>query len=84
MSERTLRRQFERHAGLSPKQLAMSGRILRACAALSDRGEVPIAHIALDVGFGDQAAFTNAFRHYVGTTPAALRSEPLVYCERGG
>jgi len=84
MSERTLRRQFEKHAGLSPKQLAMSGRILRACAALSDRGEIPIAHIALDVGFGDQAAFTNAFRRYVGTTPAALRAEPLVYCERGG
>ncbi len=83
MSERTLRRQFEKHAGLSPKQLAMSGRILRACAALSDGG-IPIAHIALDVGFGDQPAFTNAFRHYVGTTPAALRAEPLVYCERGG
>ena len=82
VTARTLRRHFARHAGLSPKQLSMSGRILRACHYLADRRDVPIAEIALRVGFGDQAAFTNAFRHYVGTTPARLRAEPLVHCER--
>ncbi len=79
---RTLRRHFARHAGLSPKQLSMSGRILRACFWLSDRRDLPIAQIALAAGFGDQAAFTNAFRRYVGMTPARLRAEPIVYCER--
>lgn len=81
---RTLRRHFARHAGLSPKQLSMSGRILRACSYLSDRRDIPIAQVALKVGFGDQAAFTNAFRHYVGMTPANLRAEPVVFCERPG
>jgi AraC-like DNA-binding protein len=84
VTARTLRRQFEQHAGLSPKQLSMSGRILRACAHLSDRRDMPIVEVALRVGFGDQAAFTNAFRHYVGMTPARLRAEPVVHCERPG
>ena len=82
MSDRTLRRLCARQAGLSPKQLSMSGRILRACADLVDRPSLPLAEIALRAGFGDQPAFTNAFRHYVGMTPARLRAEPIVYCER--
>lgn len=82
LTERTLRRLCARNAGLSPKQLSMSGRILRACADLVDRPSLPLAEIALRTGFGDQAAFTNAFRHYVGTTPGRLRAEPIVYCER--
>ena len=82
VTPRTLRRHFAKHAGLSPKQMSLSGRVLRACAWLSDRRETGIAEVALKVGFGDQAAFTNAFRHYVGMTPGQLRAEPLVYCER--
>lgn len=84
LTDRTLRRMCARGAGLSPKQLSMSGRILRACADLVDRPGLPLAEIALRVGFGDQSAFTNAFRHYVGTTPGRLRAEPIVYCERPG
>jgi AraC-like DNA-binding protein len=82
VTARTLRRHFARHAGLSPKQMSLSGRILRACICLSDRREVAISEVALEVGFGDQAAFTNAFRHYVGMTPGRFRAEPLVFCER--
>lgn len=82
VTARTLRRHFAKHAGLTPKQLSMSGRILRACALLNDRRDTSIAEVALRVGFGDQAAFTNAFRHYVAMTPARLRAEPIVYCER--
>jgi len=82
ITDRTLRRHFARHAGLSPKQLSMSGRILRACADLADRPDSPIVEVALRAGFGDQSAFTNAFRHYVGMTPARLRRQPVVYCER--
>jgi AraC-like DNA-binding protein len=84
VTNRTLRRHFMKHAGVSPKQLSMSGRILRACARLSDRRDIPIAQVALSLGFNDQSAFTNAFRHYVGMTPAQLRAEPIVLCERPG
>jgi AraC family transcriptional regulator of adaptative response / DNA-3-methyladenine glycosylase II len=82
ITDRTLRRHFARHAALSPKQLSMSGRILRACAELSDRRNEPIVEVALRAGFGDQSAFSNAFRRYVGMTPAELRQEPIVFCER--
>lgn len=79
---RTLRRHCEKYSGLSPKQLVMSGRMLRACADLLDRREMSITNVAHNMGFGDQPAFTNAFRHYVGMTPANFRAEPVVHCER--
>jgi AraC-like DNA-binding protein len=79
LTPRTLRRHCERHAGLSPKQVSMSGRILRACIAL--RGPAPIADVAHRLGFNDQAAFTNAFGSYVTMSPAQFRAEPMVYCE---
>jgi len=78
---RTLRRHCERYAGLSPKQVTMSGRILRACVTLRTHRDVSIAGVADGIGFNDQAAFTNAFRHYVGMTPAKFRAEPVVFCE---
>jgi len=81
VTTRTLRRHCERYSGLSPKQVTMSGRILRACVALRDEREVPIVEVGHGMGFNDQAAFTNAFRHYVGMTPAQFRAEPIVYCE---
>ena len=82
VTDRTLRRHFARHAGLSPKQLSLSGRVLRACAALTDRRDLSIAEVALELGFSDQAALANAFRHYVGMSPGRLRAEPIVFCER--
>ncbi|MEQ1864433.1 MAG: helix-turn-helix transcriptional regulator [Micropepsaceae bacterium] len=81
-SVRSLRRYCEKYAGLSPKQLVMSGRMLRACASLVDRRDLAISDVANSLGFGDQSAFTNAFRRYVGMTPARLRAEPIVHCER--
>jgi AraC-like DNA-binding protein len=77
-TDRTLRRHCETHAGLSPKQLVMSGRMLRACDLLR-RSPVSLAEAALRLGFSDQAAFTNAFRHYLGMTPAQLRAEAIVH-----
>lgn len=80
-TDRTLRRHCETHAGLSPKQLVMSGRMLRACDLLR-RTTVSLADAALRLGFSDQAAFTNAFRHYLGMTPARLRAEAIVHYQR--
>lgn len=81
VTARTLRRQCRTHAGLSPKQLIMSGRILRACDLLRRPDRVPLVEVAGRLGFNDQAAFTNAFRRYLGLTPTALRAEPLVFYE---
>ena len=81
LTDRTLRRYCERYAGLSPKQLVMSGRVLRACGLLRHGSAMPIADVAYRLGFSDQSAFSSAFRHYVGMTPAKLRAEPLIFCE---
>ena len=78
---RTLRRHCEAHAGLSPKQLVMSGRMLRACDLLKRPGDLPLVDVAGRLGFSDQSAFSNAFRHYLGITPRGLRAEPLVFYE---
>lgn len=78
---RTLRRHCERYAGLSPKQMMMSGRILRSCVDLRGNQHGSLAALAQRLGFADQAAFTNAFKLHVGMTPARFRAEPVVYCE---
>ncbi|MDQ0462765.1 AraC-like DNA-binding protein [Caulobacter ginsengisoli] len=79
---RTLRRHCQAYAGLSPKQLTMSGRMLRACDLLLGSPGLPLAEAALRLGFNDQSAFANAFRHYLGLTPTQLRAQPLVFYER--
>jgi len=81
VTSRTLRRHCERHAGLSPKQISLSGRILRSCIALRSKPELSLAVVASDLGFGDQSAFTNTFGHFVTMTPSQFRAEPIVYCE---
>lgn len=79
---RTLRRRCELYSGLSPKQIANAGRILRACLLLRERRDLSIAEVADAAGFSDQSAFTNAFREDTGMTPGLFRSEPLIFCER--
>ena len=59
----------------------MSGRTLRSCGLLHHRPDLSIVDIAYGLGFSEQAAFTNAFGHYVGMSPGRLRAEPLVFCE---
>jgi AraC-like DNA-binding protein len=61
-------RLFQKHLGLTPYayltqvRIAKSRRLLRL-------GE-PVAQVALDVGFADQAHFTKRFKQLTGTTPA--------------
>lgn len=81
-TQRTLRRWFERGVGLSPKQFALTGRILRACAILVDRPEIPLVDVADMLGFNDQAAFANLFRQRVGMTPSTWRAEPATFVHR--
>jgi AraC-like DNA-binding protein len=54
--------------GLSIRQYLVRARIELACSRLRHTGQ-PISRIALDCGYGDQAAFTRQFRKSVGLTP---------------
>jgi AraC-like DNA-binding protein len=38
-----------------------------------ERSDMPLADVALDVGFADQAHFTRVFRRVTGSTPSEYR-----------
>jgi AraC family transcriptional regulator len=67
-------REFKRHIGMTPVEHVESGRIARA-KELIQRAKLPLAQVALAVGFADQSHFTRRFRHHVGCTPAAFARE---------
>jgi PAS domain S-box-containing protein len=55
--------------GVSTVQFQTRARINHACALLKSARE-PIADVALQCGYADQAAFTRAFKKAVGLTPS--------------
>ena len=64
--------QFRSEIGLTPGEKLAATRLDRAEALLRET-RLPIAEIALAVGFSDQSALTRSFRRRRGTTPAAFR-----------
>jgi AraC-like DNA-binding protein len=81
-SERSLRRLLATHAGISPKAVQLSGRLLKACALLREQRSVEITDVATCVGFHDHAAFTHTFTDRIGLTPTQFRAEPAAFYER--
>jgi AraC family transcriptional regulator len=66
-------RAFRRHLRCSPGEYVRVLRLEHARKALA-RSSRPIAEIAVEAGFYDQAHFTTAFRRHFGMTPAKMRS----------
>jgi hypothetical protein len=58
---------FKRSTGQSVRQYVIARRLERAKSLLSSK-TLPLAEIALVVGFQDQSQFTAAFRNRVGTS----------------
>ena len=69
-----LTRSFRAHADCSPAGWIRARRIEVARQLLAD-AELPIAEIALRLGFFDQSHFSNTFRRFVGVSPARFRRE---------
>ncbi len=67
MSKFHLSRLFKQVVGVSPSVFQMSLRVREAKRLL--RRDEPLAHIAFDLGFADQAHFTRTFKRFVGVTP---------------
>jgi AraC-like DNA-binding protein len=67
-SERTLRRHLQ-DEGTSYQAILQEVRIELACHYLT-KEKREIVDVALILGFSDQSAFTKAFRHWTGQTPA--------------
>jgi AraC family transcriptional regulator len=70
MSRSYFSRAFKMSTGLAPHQWLMQARIAKAKELLLT-SDHPLAQIAIDVGFADQAHFTRTFGRAVGESPGA-------------
>jgi AraC family transcriptional regulator len=65
-------RHFKAQMGMPPYRYILERRLQRAREALRE-GSMPIAQIALALGFCSQSHFAHAFRKHVGIAPGAYR-----------
>jgi len=66
-------RHFRKSMGCSPYRFVMRRRIERA-RLLLEESSIPLAQIALELGFVSQSHFTSVFHREVRTTPQSYRS----------
>ncbi|WP_230014173.1 AraC family transcriptional regulator [Pseudomonas chlororaphis] len=71
LSPSYLIRAFKRHYGMTPHAFVVNQRVQFAQGRLRE-GE-PIADVALEAGFADQAHFQRAFKQYMAATPGQYR-----------
>jgi len=72
LSERSLRRQFKKAAGMAPSKYLMTQRLSKGAGLLLST-ELPVCEIAVQCGFCDSSYFTLQFRRAMGVTPKAYR-----------
>jgi len=83
VSERHLRRAFERELGVSPVQLALTYRLLLAKRLLSDT-PLSVTHIAYASGFQSLRRFNTVFQEKYRMPPSALRRSRRARSASGG
>jgi len=69
-----LARAFRARYGFSVGEYSRRLRLAWAAGEVAG-GDTPLATIATQAGFADQAHFTRLFKRYIGTTPARYREE---------
>ena len=74
LSVRQFERKFKEHLKTPPQQYIIKMSVHAACDQLRSSRK-PIADIAPDLGFYDQAAFSRQFRKHMGMTPMFYRKE---------
>ena len=74
VSERSLERLTQRATGQAPRFWRALARVRRAALALGTTQ--PLAEIAADHGYADQAHFSRDCLRWLGQTPASLRGTP--------
>jgi AraC-like DNA-binding protein len=70
VSQRTLQRIFAQYVGVSPKWVIRRYRLLEAAHQLANTASIDLPDLAQELGYFDQAHFSNDFRATVGSTPA--------------
>ncbi len=76
-------RVFSNVVGETPAEISRRMRLERAAWNLRATSH-PLADLAIQAGFSDQAAFTKAFRNAYGATPGRFRSEKMAAHELPG
>jgi AraC family transcriptional regulator len=71
MSRFHFARQFRISTGQSPMGYVRRARIERATAILRER-EMPIARVAVSLGFADQSHFSRTFGRFIGVSPGSF------------
>ena len=66
---RTLQRLFVEYAGLTPAWVIRRWRIIEAAEAIKGGGTIPLAALAAELGYADQAHLSRDFRSHLGVTP---------------
>lgn len=74
-SERSLRRLSHDHFGYGPKMLERILRLQRFIGMLRGPAHLPLARLAADAGYADQAHLSREVRALCGMTPSALREQ---------
>lgn len=72
MSPRSLRRNFQKHMGISWEEYRLRMRMYAAVDKL-DNTRTPVGDIAAYVGYSSQPAFSRAFSAFMGIGPTAYR-----------
>jgi AraC-like DNA-binding protein/quercetin dioxygenase-like cupin family protein len=72
VSERTLRRIFTTHLGMSWRSYLLRARVLRSMAMLA-RSDRSVLEVSIAVGFDDVGAFARSFARHCGETPSAYK-----------
>jgi AraC-like DNA-binding protein/quercetin dioxygenase-like cupin family protein len=72
VSERTLRRIFNTHLGMSWRSYLLRARVLRSMAMLA-QPDRSILEVSIAVGFDDVGAFARSFARHCGETPSAYK-----------
>src|SRR6266567_953485 len=72
VSERTLRRIFSTHLGMSWRSYLLRARVLRSMAMLA-QPDRSILEVSIAVGFEDAGAFARSFARHCGETPSAYK-----------
>ncbi len=72
VSERTLRRLFSTHLGMSWRSYLLRARVLRSMAMLA-QPDRSILEVSIAVGFDDAGAFARSFARHCGETPSTYK-----------
>ena len=75
LSERQLHRRCRAAFGYGPKVLARILRLQSALSLLRRNGRFPLARVAADSGYADQAHLTREVHTLTGLTPAVVRAQ---------